>query len=258
MKKILLILLFSFAAAVFAENLIKNGDFTNVKHKGLHPECGTNGGKCSLFTEESTWNKCGKLEITKITKNSKGHEIVSAYVWIGGDKSKGGGFPVKPDTTYRFSVEVKGSAPNATICVTEWNGPRLWHDMKTIKTTVGNIKVMKDWTIYKGTFKTTSKAQRAALGLQMWWSTQWGPQKFKVGDYILFDNVKIEEDTNKIAPQPAKTDIKTETKKSAKTTAVLSMPVIDGKLSETAWNNASEIADFVILKKKLSPMLKQV
>ena len=80
------------ACGGFAQNLIQNGDFTQVKHTGLYPECGTNGGKASLFTEESTWNKCGKLEVDKIMKDKNGNETANAYVWIGGDSSKGGGF----------------------------------------------------------------------------------------------------------------------------------------------------------------------
>ncbi|MBP3392907.1 MAG: hypothetical protein J6M38_00165, partial [Lentisphaeria bacterium] len=107
MKTSLLAMAFAFCACGgFAQNLIQNGDFTQVKHTGLYPECGTNGGKASLFTEESTWNKCGKLEVDKIMKDKNGNETANAYVWIGGDSSKGGGFAVKPNTVYRFSVEI--------------------------------------------------------------------------------------------------------------------------------------------------------
>lgn len=239
------------ACGGFAQNLIQNGDFTQVKHTGLYPECGTNGGKASLFTEESTWNKCGKLEVDKIMKDKNGNETANAYVWIGGDSSKGGGFAVKPNTVYRFSVEIKGNAADAGVNAVEWIGNDLWKDMRSVKSTVGNIKVQKEWTLYKGTFKTGPNAKRAALGLQLWWNTKYGPQKFKVGDYILFDNVKVEEEKNKIdVPAPAAGKPEAKTIKAAKTSLVVSAPVIDGILDEAVWADASEIKDFVPLKKK--------
>ena len=146
------------ACGGFAQNLIQNGDFTQVKHTGLYPECGTNSGKASLFTEELTWNKCGKLEVDKIMKDKNGNETANAYVWIGGDSSKGGGFAVKPNTVYRFSVEIKGNAAKAGVNAVEWIGNDLWKDMRSVKSTVGNIKVQKEWTLYKGTFMTGPNA----------------------------------------------------------------------------------------------------
>lgn len=252
MKTSLLAMAFAFCACGgFAQNLIQNGDFTQVKHTGLYPECGTNSGKASLFTEELTWNKCGKLEVDKIMKDKNGNETANAYVWIGGDSSKGGGFAVKPDTVYRFSVEIKGNAAKAGVNAVEWIGNDLWKDMRSVKSTVGNIKVQKEWTLYKGTFKTGPNAKRAALGLQLWWNTKYGPQKFKVGDYILFDNVKVEEEKNKIdVPAPAAGKPEAKTVKAAKTSLVASAPVIDGILDEAVWADASEIKDFVPLKKK--------
>ena len=105
------------------------------------------------------------------------------------------------------------------------------------------------WTLYKGTFKTGPNAKRAALGLQLWWNTKYGPQKFKVGDYILFDNVKVEEEKNKIdVPAPAAGKPEAKTVKAAKTSLVASAPVIDGILDEAVWADASEIKDYLTEK----------
>ena len=237
-----------------AQNLIQNGDFTHVKHNALYPECGTNGGKASLFTEELTWNKCGKLEISRIIKDKNGNETASASVWIGGNTGKGGGFPVKPNTIYRFSVEIKGNALDAGIRAVEWVGGDLWKDMRPLKSTVGTIKVQKEWTSYKGTFKTTSSAKRAALVLQLWWNTKYGPQKFKVGDYILFDNVSVEEEKNTLdSIGKSSPEKQMKTTKAARSACIAKAPEIDGKLNEGAWKNAPEFRDFVLLRKKESP-----
>lgn len=241
------------ACGCFAQNLIVNGDFTKVTHTALYPECRSNGGKVSLFTEELTWNKCGKLEVDKIITKKDGKEVVNAGVWIGGHAGKNGGFTVKPDTTYRFSIEIKGNAGSARISAMEWTTDAMWTGMVALKSTVGEIKVQKDWTVYKGTFKTDAKAKRAALFLQLWWDTQYGPQRYKVGDYILFDNVKVEEEKNTLdAPAAApQAEIKVKTVKAAATAMAAQSPAIDGRLDEAVWADAPEYRDFVQLKKKV-------
>ena len=177
-----------------AQNLVKNGDF-NLYPKTLGPEFRTNGGAVMLFTEEYTWNRCGKLVIDKIRKSGK-YDTFGSACWIGGsyaDNKKPGGFKCKPNTTYDFSIDIKGTADSASFSITQWNSKQtLWHG-KSGKTTVGSFKVQKNWINYKGSFTTGSDTGHVSLTLLLWGSSRYGKLKSKVGDYVLFDNVVIKE-----------------------------------------------------------------
>lgn len=185
------------ALPLCGQNLIVNSDFSG-NQTNLVPECRSNGGAIALFTEDLTWNKCGQLKVDKIAKTPDGHEQVSSAVWIGGGKNNlnndsPGGFECKPDTVYQFSLDIRGTAPAASVSAIEWkDGAGLWK-FKLFKTSIGSIVVQPEWTNYKGTFKTGPDATHAALYLQLWWNTKHGPMKFKVGDYLLFDNIVITE-----------------------------------------------------------------
>ncbi|MBR2373744.1 MAG: hypothetical protein IKA87_05895, partial [Lentisphaeria bacterium] len=197
MKKHLALTMFAAGAVLSlgAQNLVKNGDF-NLYPKKLGPEFRTNGGAVSLFTEEYTWNRCGKLVISKITKSGK-YETFGSSCWIGGayaDNKLPGGFKCKPNTTYDFSIDIKGTANSAGLSFTQWKkGGKLWSGCKSYPTTVGNFKVHKEWTNYKGSFTTKADAQNAALTITLWGNSKYGALKSKVGDYVLFDNIVIKE-----------------------------------------------------------------
>ena len=152
----------------------------------------TNGGKASVFVENGNWNRCGKLQITSVQTNAQGVVSMCASAWVGceGDQN---GFAVKTNAVYRFSVEIRGEAPKVGVEYIEWVGPHTWKDMRARRTSVGTVKVHPNWVKYEGTFKTSDKAVRAALHLQLFSSTAYGPLQHKVGDYVLFDNVRIEE-----------------------------------------------------------------
>jgi len=178
----------SLSAALYEE------DFTTSDK--LPPSIGTNGGRASLFTENGNWNRCGKLEIIRATTNKAGQVTVSASAWIGNEPGKNG-FVVKPDTEYRFSLSVSGKADNVNVEFIEWTGPDTWKDMKQRPTTIGTVKVHATWNTLRGTFRTSAKAQRAALHLQLYSSQAYGPLRHRIGDYVLFDNVLIEESPKK-------------------------------------------------------------
>lgn len=210
-EKSCLVFCFITAMSLCAQNLIVNGDFS-ASTANLSPECRSNGGVIALYTEEATWNKCGQLKVDKITKTPDGREAVGCAVWIGGGKNNLnnanlGGFKCKPDTVYQFSLDIRGTAPRASVGAIEWkDGVGLWH-FKHIKTSIGGIAVQPEWTHYKGTFKTGPEAVHAALYLQLWWDTKHGPMTFKIGDDLLFDNVIItEKKQNPMTPEsPAET-----------------------------------------------------
>ena len=177
-----------------AQNLVKNADF-NLYPDKVGPEFRTNGGKVELHTEDLTWNRCGKLIIDKIRKAGK-YDAFGCGCWIGGsfsDNKQPGGFPCKPDTTYDFSIDVKGTADSAGISFTQWNeGQTLWHG-KSHPTSVGHFKVQDQWTHYQGSFTTRPGAVHACLSLTLWGNSKYGPLKSKAGDYVLFDNIVIRE-----------------------------------------------------------------
>ena len=60
-----------------AQNLILNGDMSDAAK--FAQECVTDGGKTgklTLFSEDLTWNKCGKLEVVKVEKSKEGNDHV--------------------------------------------------------------------------------------------------------------------------------------------------------------------------------------
>ena len=177
-----------------AQNLVKNADF-NLYPDKVGPEFRTNGGKAELHTEDLTWNRCGKLIIDKIRKSGQ-YDAFGCGCWIGGsfsDNKHPGGFPCKPDTTYDFSIDIKGTVDSAGISFTQWNkGQTLWHG-KSYPTSVGHFKVQDQWTHYKGSFTTKPGAVHACLSLTLWGNSKYGPLKSKAGDYVLFDNIVIQE-----------------------------------------------------------------
>ena len=181
------------SGALCAQNLVKNNDFNAYKDK-TGPEFRSNGGKFTLFTEDRTWNRCGKLEVPKLsTKN--GISTASANVWAGGkyeSNDKPGGFVCKPGTTYEFSVDIKGTAQRAGIHFTQWNAKQtLWHGKNT--RLIGGFKVNDKWTNYKGSFTTAPDAVNAALSISLWDQAKTERLKTKVGDYLLIDNLVIRE-----------------------------------------------------------------
>ena len=193
-KKILLSSVVLCAAMLLgAENLVKNSDF-NAKVKNLGPEFRANGGKIALFTEENG-NRCGQLVITNMQKSGQ-YDLLTAYTWIGGSNINNnlpGGFACKPNTTYDFSIDVKGTAKTGAVKFSYWQaGKKLWN-CKTGQTTVGPVKISSEWQTLKGSFTTPADAVNAALALSIWEHSRYTTIKSKVGDYLLFDNIVIKE-----------------------------------------------------------------
>ena len=97
---------FSLAAG---ENLVADGAFDAVKDAvPVSFRCSNadaEEGRFELFTEDLTWNKCGKLVAGQVkTGYSQGMpvDVSSALVTIGGTKERPG-MPVEPGTDYAYS-----------------------------------------------------------------------------------------------------------------------------------------------------------
>ena len=125
----------------------------------------------------------------------KEYQLAHASVLIGSD-GENTGFKCNPNTIYRCSVQVRGNVSRAFIRGVEWKtGESLWK-FEECKGSKQSFEVSQDWKTVQCVFKTGPEADHAALNLSIWWSSQWkdqDPHILKEGDYLLFDNVKIEE-----------------------------------------------------------------
>lgn len=183
-----------------AENLFPDGDFTRAE-KSLAPHVFTNGGRVELFTEEYTWNRCGRLFSPQTDTNAQGVVTTMAGAVIGSD-GKASGIPVRAGATYDFSVEVRGNTGAVGIGAAVWNAG-IWKDGKFIKTTIPSSPRVKekDWMTVRGSFTVPEGMTRAALYLQMWaQSTADKSCALGPASEFFFDNVTIKESADGFAP----------------------------------------------------------
>ncbi|MBQ7403908.1 MAG: hypothetical protein IJW05_10770 [Lentisphaeria bacterium] len=188
MKSLILHFLLLTGVSVMAENMFRNGDF---QKKGL--EFSTRVGRSSIQKEgEGNSNTFARFTIDKIYKNAQGHEVASVNILAG--IRNGIGFPCKPDTRYLFSLKMRSSNPKAGIGLTaaQWlSGSKKFKEFRT--TLSGGLPITTEWKEYKGSFITDKNATNVALVLSMWWSTEVGPARYKVGDYLDIDDLVIKE-----------------------------------------------------------------
>ena len=155
---------------------------------------GAKTGKLSQFIEDRTWNRCLKMELLRYEDNTPGQRKASLSMRLGG-RGKVYGFPVKPDTVYNFSFEAKGNAYRVLSGFYEWQHDKD-NSSRFRSKKANSVKVFsprQEWTVYKGTFKTSAKAKRAALYLQFWGKESSRDLHEKPGDHILIDKIKVEE-----------------------------------------------------------------
>ena len=178
--------------SAFAANLFPGGDFTKASGK-LGALAFANGGRVSLFQEESTWNKCGALEVLGPVTNGNGSLTWSAVALVGSSDGRERGMAVKGGRTYDFKVELRADRDvRAGISLFAWNeGP--WKDAQCVKTTLSPVKVPTTWTQFGGSFKVPEGKTRATLQIQLWASAKQPPAAIRTGDRIYFDNVVVTE-----------------------------------------------------------------
>ncbi len=173
-----------------AGELIKIGDMDKAQAKDFFAECAASGGKLSFFTEEYTWNRCGKFAVDKIQQQGE-YKLVNASVLIGSEKKKTG-IPCKPGTTYTFSVNLKGNVSRVEIKGVGWDTEKGFYGFKKLGKSI-MCKPTGEWTLFKGEFTTTAKTKRIALVLQIWASSKYGAMTIKPGDHVLFDSPSLKE-----------------------------------------------------------------
>lgn len=190
MKKNLFLTLLAMSAVVLGQEMLKNSSFDqkNIwQDASLSQPAGHFAG--TQFTEDKTWNNCLKLELKKLAKGQ-----VGAMLLIGKDGKKVG-FAAKPETTYEFSFEAKGTVPGVTTAAMLYhNDEPAWKSgaSKRVKTTLGAFRTPAEWTKFSGTFRTGSDTIRAALVIQFWAKGE-SAKKWKPGQYLLVDNISIKE-----------------------------------------------------------------
>lgn len=196
------------AGILFAANLIANGDFEGPFDTGELRTMGDwvlgrdNGqGRWSQEVEDRTWNKCLKIELGEITGDR-----ITYGVALGGDQETVG-FSVKPETEYRLSFEARGDAPRFFNGVRQI-GRKGVKDIR-LKTSMPNNAAQPEWTKYTGTFRTQAGAERATLEFYFWGTGRnLGHGKDfqeKSGQYVLIDNVVVEEAKKPVFGAKAKT-----------------------------------------------------
>ena len=175
-------------------NLIKDSGFDTDKFNDVY-YTQSNGGsvKVTRITEDMTWNKCLKMEITSFFERN-GVKSISAELVFGKTDGKIG-FAVEPDSVYNFSFDFKGNHQLSLHVALDGDNKI---DRKRGKVNIRpNPLVAKPdpakWSTVKGTFKTQADTRFMRLRMMIWAdSKQQSVFSAKVGDFILIDNVKIE------------------------------------------------------------------
>lgn len=254
MRKLTLILMFACISCCVLANFIKNPDFDAEK---LYPEVwfeySTNSKKSfkyAKFSESPSWNSCLKFKLKQMPKQ-EGKRLLSGTIFIGFTR-KTPGFKVKPNTTYRVAFSLKGTAKKFYLKAMEFYSTIRYKNRKKLiyKYKIPPVINADHWNRVEATFTTGPKAKFAALAFQYWWDEKYGPLEkyFKVGDYVLIDKVSVEEAVS-VLPQLNKTTAKVKKKitKVVDIPLISTPPVIDGKLSDSCWEQASRGQDFKIL-----------
>ena len=176
----------------------------------------------------------------------KEYQLAHASVLIGSD-GENTGFKCNPNTTYRCSVQVRGNVSRAFIRGVEWKtGESLWK-FEECKGSKQSFEVSQDWKTVQCVFKTGPEADHAALNLSIWWSSQWkdqDPHILKEGDYLLFDNVKIEEVKSVLSVEMPETPVAVKTVKSAE--LILSQTGEAVSPDDASWEKVKPVKDFLL------------
>ena len=150
------------------------------------------GVRLSPFTEDRTWNKCLRVEVSKAYTNAtKGSVGWTGAALVGGTKDLPG-FAVEPGKSYDVSFDLRGNGIEVGVWAWVWTGPDFYHDRKTVRLVQPNPATSADWKTFRLKFKTPEKACRAALALTVWGDTAIRKTgNPSVGDWFLVDNVSL-------------------------------------------------------------------
>lgn len=198
MKRLILLGAVLSMASVGADNLFPGGDF-RLASDTLAPLAFADGGRVRRYTEDASWNVCGRVELDQVRTNDNGSVEAIACAIIGSD-GRSSGVPVVGGTLYDFSIEVRGEHKQAWLGASAWD-KGFWTDKVPLKTTVKEIPLKdKEWTVFRGSFTVPEGKTRAAIHLQIYSCAGKGQSiPFGVGSGVYFDNVTVEASTDGFA-----------------------------------------------------------
>ena len=190
MRKSALIVLSGMTAAVLcaaeAPNLVPNGDFEAAPAE-LKKTFYETGNRMTFIQEQPGNNHCAKVEITKFfTDKSDGKQGASSQLNF---KLK----DLKPNTTYRFSFDLTGTAPRFMVGI-KYNGRQLKRTITAPAQKKNSVYLDTgaEWTTYTGEFKTGEGGDHQFF-IGLWHNTRYGKMFYSIGDHILIDNISVQE-----------------------------------------------------------------
>ena len=191
-------------AALAADNLIRTGTFEHdtaeVMKEARHGEHSSEyGGSFDVFTEDLTWNKCGRLTAGPAMRHkTSGNKMSCADVVFAGADGKG--IPVVPDQFYEYSFEVRSDAiPYVALNIVE-HGTVKGKEVARHLQDRSKYPVQSEWKRFSGRFRTGKNAERVELQFVIWTYVDkpgsFGNDNFKPGDSLLIDNLSLVPDEN--------------------------------------------------------------
>ncbi|MFA6724631.1 MAG: hypothetical protein WCS95_08165, partial [Lentisphaeria bacterium] len=179
------VILFAFSLCA-SDNLLSNGDFELDNFRQELSFAWPSGSiAASHLQEDASWNRCLKLEIKKI-------ESGAAHLLLG-SADNAPGLPVKPNSTYRYSVELRGKLPEVSVFAAMWGNEEPVLNNARPGTAISSRPGDK-WARLQGRFQTGADTQRAALVIKLWGEgKEPGGLNREAGQYLLIDNVSISE-----------------------------------------------------------------
>ena len=177
-----------------ASNLLKNGNLEGKDVSEFTVEL-TNNVKCSII-EEPDGNRCAKLELIQYQMMGE-KKVANGALLIGGARGNDGqdgskALRVKPNTTYEFSFDVKGTIGllrRTRMFVWPEKGGGYFQGREQIDTFLDTIELTQQWVRYQGEVTTNGTAHKACLRLPIYYEGD-VPE---LGSYLLVDNVVIKE-----------------------------------------------------------------
>ena len=150
-------------------NLIKDPGFDTDKYSEVY-YTQSNGGsvKVTRITENMTWNKCLKMEITSFFERN-GVKSISGELVFGTTDGKPG-FAVEPDTVYNFSFDFKGNHQLSLHVALDGDNKVEWKRSK-VNIRPNPLVAKPDpekWSTVKGSFKTQADTRFMRLRMMIW------------------------------------------------------------------------------------------
>ena len=192
MKKIMFALLLSAGLLSQADpNLLQNGDFNGDNFLSdilILQDYGKV--KVFHFTENQTWNRCIKMEISGFKQTGARKQISTSLLF--GKTGSSCGVQVQPDTWYRFRLDLKGNRGVSLWAVMfDSSTSQIWKGESVRLTPPTATPTPNSWTVFRGYFKTGPKTKFASLKLVFEADSQKMKKIPEVGDYIMIDNIRI-------------------------------------------------------------------